>query len=52
MGEHDLPASGPPASFSVNLASSAVTLAGSVDKSKGLCEGHSGDGLASTLSTW
>ena len=30
MGDSDLPARGPPASFSVHLASSAVTPAGSV----------------------
>ena len=34
-GEPDLPACGPPASFSVNLATSAVTPAGSVHKSRG-----------------
>ena len=34
-GESDVPACGPPASFSVHLASSAVTTAGSVDKSRG-----------------
>ena len=34
-GGSDLPACGPPASFSVQLASSAVTLAGSVHKSRG-----------------
>ena len=34
-GESDVPACGPPASFSVNLASSAVTPAGSVHKSMG-----------------
>ena len=34
-GESDVPACGPPASFSVHLASSAVTLAGSVHKSRG-----------------
>ena len=33
-GEADLPASGPPASFSVHLSSSAFTLAGSVHKSR------------------
>ena len=32
-GESDVPACGPPASFSVHLASSAVTPAGSVHKS-------------------
>ena len=31
----DVPACGPPASFSVHLASSAVTPAGSVHKSRG-----------------
>ena len=34
-GESDVPACGPPASFSVHLASSAVTSAGSVHKSRG-----------------
>ena len=34
-GESDVPACGPPASFSVHLASSAVTPAGSVHKSSG-----------------
>ena len=34
-GESDLPACGPPASFSVHLAGSAVTPAGSVHKSRG-----------------
>ena len=34
-GESDLPACGPPASFSVHLASSEVTPAGSVHKSRG-----------------
>ena len=34
-GESDVPACGPPPSFSVHLASSAVTPAGSVHKSKG-----------------
>ena len=34
-GESDVPACGPPASFSVHLASSPVTPAGSVDKSRG-----------------
>ena len=34
-GESDIPACGPPASFSVHLASSAVTPAGSVHKSRG-----------------
>ena len=34
-GESDVPACGPPASFSVHLASSAVTPAGSVHKSMG-----------------
>ena len=33
MGESDVPACGPPSSFSVHLASSAVTPAGSVHKS-------------------
>ena len=33
-GESDVPACGPPASFSVHLASSAVTPAGSVHKSR------------------
>ena len=32
--ESDLPTCGPPASFSIHLASNAVTLAGSVHKSK------------------
>ena len=35
LGESDVPACGPPASFSVHLASSAVTPAGSVHKSRG-----------------
>ena len=35
MGESDVPACGPPASFPVHLASSAVTPAGSVHKSRG-----------------
>ena len=34
-GEFDVPACGPPASFSVHLASSAVTPAGYVLKSRG-----------------
>ena len=34
-GESDLPACGSPASFSVNLARSAVNLVGSVHKSRG-----------------
>ena len=34
-GSSDIPACGPPASFSVHLASSAVTPAGSVHKSRG-----------------
>ena len=34
-GESDVPACGPPASFSAHLASSAVTPAGSVHKSRG-----------------
>ena len=34
-GESDVPACGPPASFSVHLTSSAVTPAGSVHKSRG-----------------
>ena len=34
-GESDVPACGPPASFSGHLASSAVTPAGSVHKSRG-----------------
>ena len=34
-GESDVTACGPPASFSVHLASSAVTSAGSVHKSRG-----------------
>ena len=34
-GESDVPACGLPASFSVHLASSAVTPAGSVHKSRG-----------------
>ena len=34
-GESDVPACGPPASFSIHLASSAVTPAGSVHKSRG-----------------
>ena len=33
--ESDVPACGPPASFSVHLASSALTPAGSVHKSRG-----------------
>ena len=36
MGESDLPASVLPTSFSVHLARSAVTPAGSVHKSKGV----------------
>ena len=35
MGESDVPACGPPASFSVHLTSSAVTPAGSVHESRG-----------------
>ena len=34
-GKYNLPACGPPASFSLNLASSALTPAGSVHKSRG-----------------
>ena len=34
-GESDVPACGPPVSFSVHLASSAATPAGSVHKSRG-----------------
>ena len=34
-GVSDVPACGPPASFSVHLASSAVTPAGSIHKSRG-----------------
>ena len=34
-GEFDLPACGPPASFSVHLTNSAVTPAGPVHKSRG-----------------
>ena len=34
-GKSDVPACGPPASFSVHLASGAVTPAGSVHKSRG-----------------
>ena len=34
-GESDLPACGPPASFSLHLASSSSTPAGSVHKSRG-----------------
>ena len=34
--ESDVPACGPPASFSVHLASSVVTTAGSVHKSGGV----------------
>ena len=34
-GESDVPACGPQANFSVHLASSAVTPAGSVHKSRG-----------------
>ena len=34
-GESDFPACGPPVSFSVDLASSAVTPAGSVHKYRG-----------------
>ena len=34
-GESDVPACGPPASFSVHLASSSVTPVGSVHKSRG-----------------
>ena len=64
LGESDVPVCGSPTSFSVHLASSAVTPAGSVPKSRGdnvgaveemmcvvLQKGHSGDGcvLASTL---
>ena len=49
--ESDLPAWGPPVSFSVHLASSAVTPAGSVHKSRGDNVVRNGDGcdLASTL---
>ena len=35
MGESDLPACGPPASFSVHLDNSALTPVGSVHKSSG-----------------
>ena len=35
VGESDVPACGPPAGFSVHLASSAVTPAWSVHKSRG-----------------
>ena len=35
MGESHLPSCGPPTSFSVHLASSALTPAGSVHKSRG-----------------
>ena len=61
VGESDLPTCGPPASFSIHLASSAVTLLGSVYKSRGdraqlkkscvLQRGNSGDAceLALTL---
>ena len=35
VGEYDVPACGPPASFSIHLVSSAVTPAGSVHKSRG-----------------
>ena len=35
VGESDLPACGPPVSFSVRLASSAVTPVGSVHTSRG-----------------
>ena len=35
-GESDVPARGPPASFFVHLASSAVTPAASVHKSRGV----------------
>ena len=64
-GESDVPACGPPASFSVHLASNAVTPAGSVHKSRSdngvqlkicyvpcvwmLQRGHSGDGYASVI---
>ena len=57
-GESYHPAFGPPASVSLHLASSSITPAGSVHKSKMMCvvcvdvkEGHSGDGcvLTSTL---
>ena len=34
-GESDVPACGPPVSFSVHLANSTVTPAGSVHKSRG-----------------
>ena len=52
MGESDVPACGLPASFSVHLASSAITPAGSVHKSRGenvgaveemMCELRKGD---------
>ena len=59
-GESDHPAFSPPASISLHLASSSITPARSVHKSRGdilvrmwvqLKRGHSGDGydLASTL---
>ena len=35
LGESDHPAFGPPASLSLNLASSSITSAGSVHKSRG-----------------
>ena len=38
-GESDLPVCGPPVSFSVHLASSAVTPGWSVHKSKGVYVG-------------
>ena len=41
-GDSDVPACGPPASFSVHLASSAVTPAGSVHKSRGQCGAYVG----------
>ena len=52
VGESDLPACGPLASLSVNLASNAVTPAGSVHKFRGavekndmcyVCECYKGD---------
>ena len=39
-GESDVPACGPPASFSVHLASSAVIPAGSVHKSRRQCSAY------------
>ena len=42
MGETDVPACGPPDSFSVHLRSSAVITAESVHKSRGQCGAYVG----------